>query len=112
MLSQKMAQPVELDEELVDRKLNRSRSGSTQSSTDRGPGRPPTQPVEGAKNFLFLPKQLFNRSRLNLNRLRSGQGLVEAQRSPIKHLMLTASQPVDPSSTGRTPNGQFGHFLL
>ena len=42
----KMAQPVELDEEPVDRQLNRSRSGSTPSSTGRGSGRPPTQPIE------------------------------------------------------------------
>ena len=92
----KTTQPVEPDEELIDRKLNRSRSGSTPSSTDRGPGRPPAQSVKGAKNFFFLLKRLFNRSRLNLNLLRFGQGLVEAQWSPAKHLMLTASQPVDP----------------
>ena len=36
----KMAQPVELDEEPVDRQLNRSRSGSTPSSTGRGSGQP------------------------------------------------------------------------
>ena len=56
LLSQKTAQPVEQDEEPVDRKLNRSRSGSTPSSIDRGSGRLPTQPVEGAKNFLFFPE--------------------------------------------------------
>ena len=71
LLSQKTAQPVELSEEPIDRKLNRSRSGSTPSSIDRGSGRLPAQPVESAKNFLFLPEWLFNRSRLNLNWLRS-----------------------------------------
>ena len=62
-----MAQPVEPDEELVDRKLNRSRSRSTPNSTGKGLGRPPAQPVEGAKNFLFILEQMFNR-------LRSGRG--------------------------------------
>ena len=47
-------------------KLNRLRSGSTHSSTGRGPSRPPTQPVDGAKNFIFLPERLFNLSRLDL----------------------------------------------
>ena len=77
-------------------------TGSTHNSTGRGPGRPLAQPIEGAKNLLFLPKQLFNRSRLNLNRLRSGRGSVEAQRSPAKHLMLTASQPVEPPTASLT----------
>ena len=67
----KTAQLVELDEESVDRQLNRSRSGLTHSSTGRGPSRPLAQPVESAKNFIFLPERLFNRSRLNLNRSRS-----------------------------------------
>ena len=49
----KMTQPVKLDEESVDRQLNRSRSGSTPSSTDRGSGRPLAQSVESAKNSLF-----------------------------------------------------------
>ena len=60
-------------------------TGSTHNSTGRGPGRPLAQPIEGAKNFLFLPEWLFNRSRLNLNQLRSSQGPVEAQRSPAKY---------------------------
>nr|CAN70519.1 hypothetical protein VITISV_007169 [Vitis vinifera] len=42
-----MAQPVEQGEEQVDRKLIRSRSESTPSSTGRGPGRPTAQLVEG-----------------------------------------------------------------
>ena len=63
----KMTQSVESDEESVDHQPNRSRSGSTPSSTGRGPGRPPAQPVEGAKNFFFILEQLFNR-------LRSGRG--------------------------------------
>ena len=46
VVEQKMAQPVELDEEPVDRQLNQSRPGSTPSSTGRGPGRPPAQPDE------------------------------------------------------------------
>ena len=62
-------QPVEVR---VNPQLNRSRSGSTHSSTGRGPSRPPTQLIDGAKNFLFLSERLFNLSRLNLNRLRSG----------------------------------------
>ena len=33
VVEQKTAQPVELDEEPVDRQLNRSRSGSTPNST-------------------------------------------------------------------------------
>ncbi|RVW29089.1 hypothetical protein CK203_117764 [Vitis vinifera] len=45
---------VEPDEELVDRKLNRSRSGSAHNSTSRGPSRPPGQLVEGAKTFSFF----------------------------------------------------------
>ena len=51
----------------------------------RGSGRPTAQQVEARvdpqlnrsrvqENFLFLPERLFNRSRLNLNRLRSGRG--------------------------------------
>ena len=62
----KMAQLIELDEESVDPQLNWS----------------------SAKNFLFIPEWLFNRSRLNLNRLRSDQGLVEVQlrfgRGPVE----------------------------
>ena len=46
----KMAQPVELDEEPIDRQLNRSRSGSTPNSTGRGPSLPPAQPVEARVN--------------------------------------------------------------
>nr|CAN74288.1 hypothetical protein VITISV_036412 [Vitis vinifera] len=76
-----MAQPVESDEEPVDRQLNRSRSRSTPSSTGRGPGRPLAQPVQVwvgpqlnrsmlQKNSIFLLERLFNRSRLNLNRSR------------------------------------------
>ena len=80
-----MAQPVEPGEEPIDHKFNRSRFGSTHNSTGRGPGKPPTQPIEGTKNFLFIPERLFNLSRLTLNRLRSGRGPVEAQRSPAKH---------------------------
>ena len=57
----KTAQSVEPNEESVDRQLNRSRSGSIPSSIGRGPGRPPAQLVEGAKNFLFLVERLFNR---------------------------------------------------
>ena len=56
-----MTQPVESGEEPVDRKLNRSRSGSI----GQGPDQPPAQPVEGAKNFLFLLERLFNRLRSN-----------------------------------------------
>ena len=42
----KTAQPVEPDEESIDPQLKQSRFGSTPSSTDRGLGRPLTQPVE------------------------------------------------------------------
>ncbi|KAL6329892.1 hypothetical protein AAG906_039805 [Vitis piasezkii] len=42
-----------------------------------------------ANGLLFLVEVILFRSR-------SGRGPIEAQRSPAKHLMLTASQPVDP----------------
>ena len=38
-----------------------------------------------AKKFISLPVAFSSRSRLNLNRLRSDQGPIEAQRSPTKH---------------------------
>ncbi|KAL6320026.1 hypothetical protein AAG906_003123 [Vitis piasezkii] len=41
-----MALEEHQDEEPIDRKLNRSRSGSTLNSTGRGPGRPTPQLVE------------------------------------------------------------------
>ena len=92
-----MAQPVEPDEELVDRKLNRSRSRSTPNSTGKGLGRPPAQPVEGAKNFLFLPKRLFNWSR-------SDQGSVKVRSRGGRGPTTTCQAlNVNGQSTGRTP---------
>ena len=55
-------------------------------------------PIEGDKKFLSLPVASSSRSRLNLNRLRSGRGLVEAQRS----LFLTANRPVKPPTASLT----------
>ena len=88
---------AQLVEVLVDPQLNWSRPGSTHSSTGRGPGRPTTPPIEARvdpqlnrsmvqKNFLFLPKGWFNRSRLNLNELRSGRGPIEVRLRPNDHL--------------------------
>ena len=57
-----------------------------------GCARPVEDLLKEAKQFLSLPVAFSSRSRLNLNRLMSDQGPVEAQRS----LFLTASQPVDP----------------
>ena len=49
----------------------------------------PVQPVEDrlreAKKFLYLLVTFSSQSRLNLNRLRSNRGPVEAQRSLVKH---------------------------
>ena len=41
VVEQKTTQPVEPDEESVDRQLNRSRSGSIPSSIGPGPSQPP-----------------------------------------------------------------------
>ena len=79
VIDPKTTQSVELNEEPVDRKLNQSRSGLTPNSIGRGLGRSPAQPVEGVKNFFFLLERLFNRSRLNLNQLRSGRGSIEVR---------------------------------
>ena len=35
--------------------MNQMKNRSTARATGRGPGRPPTQSIEGAKNFFFLP---------------------------------------------------------
>ena len=49
----------------------------------------PVKPIEGAKKFLFLLERLFNWSRLNLNRSRSGQGPVEVQLRGGRGRMVT-----------------------
>ena len=67
-----MAQPAQPVEEPVDRLCSSSQV-----------------PVEGGQKFLSLPVAFSSRSR-------SGRGPAEAQRSPAKHVMLMASQPVDP----------------
>ena len=53
MLSQKTAQPVEQDEEPVDRKLNRSRSELTHSLTGQGLGKPQLNRSRVKKLSLF-----------------------------------------------------------
>ena len=64
-------------------------------------------PVEGSQKVFLSPSGLLFPVEVILFpvkvilfpvevRSRTGRGLVEAQRSPTKHLMLTASQSVDP----------------
>ena len=71
VVEQKMAQPVEPDEEPVD---------------------PSTQPVEGCKKSSLSSRTVVQPVKVepqsidpHLNRLRSDQGAVEVQRSPTKH---------------------------
>ena len=54
----KTAQPIEPNKESIDRQLNWSRFRLTPSSTGRGPGRPPTQPVEGAKKISLSSRMI------------------------------------------------------
>ena len=77
VVEQKMAQPVEPDEEPIDPQLNRSRSGSTPNSTGRGPGRPPAQQVEGVKNSLS--------SKTVVQQIKVEPQPVKVQRSLAKH---------------------------
>ena len=63
-----------------------------------GCARPVEDRLREAKKFLSLPMTFSSRSRLNLNRLRSSRGPVEAQRS----LFLTANRPVKPPTASLT----------
>ena len=74
-----MAQPVQPVEEPIDQLRNRS-TGCTHPIEDRS---------RDAKKFISLLVAFSTRSRTD-------RGSIEAQWSPTKHLMLTASQPVDP----------------
>ena len=58
VLEPKSAQLVESYKELINHQLNKSRSGSTPSSTGRGSGRLPAQPVEGAKKKLYFSSRM------------------------------------------------------
>ena len=79
----KTAQPVESVKELVDRLC----------SFGRGP-------VKGCQKLSLSPSGLLFPVEVILFlvevRSRTGRGPVKAQRLPAKHLILTASQPVDP----------------
>ena len=91
----KTVQPVELNEEPIDCQLNRSRSGSTPSSTCQGLGRPPpAQPVEGAKNFLS--------SRTIVQPVKVKPQSIEVRSRSGRGLMVTCQALNDNSqSTGR-----------
>ncbi|RVW86383.1 Retrovirus-related Pol polyprotein from transposon RE1 [Vitis vinifera] len=79
------------------------KNGST-GSTGRGTGRPivlvRSSTGRGGQNVSLSPSGLLFPVKVILFpievRSRTGRGPVEAQRSRAKHLMLTASQPVDP----------------
>ncbi|RVW72307.1 hypothetical protein CK203_055472 [Vitis vinifera] len=82
---------LEEHEDEVEPQLNRSRSGSTPNSIGRGPGQPPAQPVDGCKKPFLSSRMVVQLVKVEpqpvdpyLNRLRSGQGAVEVQRSPAK----------------------------
>ena len=78
VVEQKTAQLVELDEEPVDRQLNRSRFRSTPSSTSRG-----------CKKLFLSFRTIVQLVKVEPQPVevqsRSGQGVVEFKRSPAKH---------------------------